>query len=137
MIDFMSDLVIRQAELSDVETIERFDVFSGSRQNEVERGEVTVAVKNDLVVGYLTADKSFFLKPFIRYLCVAEEFEGQGIANELLNRIEKAFAGERVFTSTESNNLTMLHVFKKRGYQMSGVVENLQKHSEIIFCKDL
>ena len=133
----MANLKIRQGKISDVETIEKFDVFSGNRRSEIERGEITVAVKDNLVVGYLTADKSFFLRPFIRYLCIAKEFEGQGIANKLLDRVEQFFVGERVFTSTESNNLAMLHIFKKRGYRMSGVIENLQEYSEIIFCKDL
>ena len=52
--------------------------------------------------------------------------------------VEQQFEGDRLFSSTDSDNLPMLNLFNKRGYKMSGIIENLfQTRPEIVYCKDL
>jgi hypothetical protein len=43
----------------------------------------------------------------------------------------------RIWTSTELPNLPMQSLLKKRGYILTGVVENLQKNPELFYYKDL
>lgn len=130
-------MTVRKAELDDFEAIDSFDIFAGERRKDIERGECFVAVENEQVVGYIVFNHSFFLMPFIQFLCVDSKFRQQGFAGKLLDYVEQASDGEKLFTSTESDNLTMLKVFSKRGYRVSGVIENIQEKSEIVFCKKM
>ncbi|MGC2238129.1 MAG: GNAT family N-acetyltransferase [Pyrinomonadaceae bacterium] len=128
---------IRKAELNDFEAIDSFDIFAGERRKDIERGECFVAVENEQVVGYIVFNHSFFLMPFIQFLCVDQKFRQKGFAGKLLDYVEQTCEGEKLFTSTESDNLTMVKVFGKRGYRISGVIENIQEKSEIVFCKKM
>ncbi|MEN9222764.1 MAG: GNAT family N-acetyltransferase [Thermostichus sp. BF3_bins_97] len=128
---------IRKATYGDLATLHSFDIFAGDRAQEIERGECFVAVLPEGLAGYVVFNHSFYLKPFIQFLCVASPFRRQGIANRLLAHIEELCDGEKLFTSTESDNLPMLRLLNRRGYRVSGVIENIQTQSEVVFCKTL
>lgn len=128
---------VRKAELKDFEAIDSFDIFAGERREDIERGECFVAVENEQVVGYIVFNHSFFLMPFIQFLCVDRKFRRKGFAGKLLDYVEQRCEGEKLFTSTEIDNLTMVKVFGKRGYRISGVIENIQEKPEIVFCKKM
>jgi ribosomal protein S18 acetylase RimI-like enzyme len=128
---------VRKAELNDFDRIDSFDVFAGERREDIKRGECFVAVENEEIVGYIVFNRSFYLMPFIQFLCVDPKFRQKGFAGKLLDYVEQTCDDEKLFASTESDNLTMLKVFSKRGYQVSGVIENIQEKSEIVFCKKM
>jgi len=130
-------MTVRKAEVDDFEAIDSFDIFAGERREDIKRGECFVAVEDEIVVGYIVFNHSFFLMPFIQFLCVDPKFRQKGFAGKLLDYVEGACKGEKLFTSTESDNLTMHKVFSKRGYRVSGVIENIQEKSEIVFCKKM
>ena len=126
---------IREATLSDLEAINSFDIFAGERSAEVKRGESFVAVEQQQVVGYIVYNHSFYLMPFIQFLCVNPKFRRRGFATELLEYVEGSCDGDKLFTSTESDNLPMLKLLNRREYRVSGVIENIQEQAEIVFCK--
>lgn len=126
---------IREATLSDLEAINSFDIFAGDRSAEVKRGECFVAVEEQQVVGYIIYNHSFYLMPFIQFLCVNPKFRRRGFATELLEYLEGICDGDKLFTSTESDNLPMLKLLNRRGYRISGVIENIQEQVEVVFCK--
>lgn len=128
---------IREATLSDLGAINSFDIFAGDRSVDVERGECFVALEGGQVAGYIVFNHSFYLKPFIQFLCVHPGFRRRGVANELLEYVEGICDGERLFTSTESDNLPMLRLLSRRGYRVSGVIENIQERVEVVFCKEV
>lgn len=128
---------VREATLSDLDAIDSFEIFAGDRKSDVEKGECFVAVEEGSAVGYAVFNKSFYLKPFIQFLCVRPEFYRQGVASKLLEYVEGIYDEGKIFTSTESDNLAMLRLFDRRGYHVSGVIENIQERSEIVFCKEL
>ena len=128
---------IRAAILNDLGVINSFDVFAGDRGADVRRGECFVAVEEGQAVAYVVFNHSFYLKPFIQFLCVDPGFRRQGLANELLGYVEGICDGDRLFTSTESDNLPMLRLLDRRGYRVSGVIENIQERAEIVFCKEV
>ena len=131
-------MLVRQAELSDLEQIDAFDVFSGDRRPEILRGETLVAVEGDTVAGYLVHDRNFFHRPFVWFACVKPAYYRQGVNKMLFKHVENLYAGSpQIFTSTEADNLPMLNFFKNYGYEQSGHVDNLQKVSELIFVKKL
>lgn len=129
-------MIVRKAELDDFAAIDAFDIFAGERREDIKRGECFVAVADGQVVGYIVFNRSFFLMPFIQFLCVDPQFRRRGFAAKLLDYVECLCDGEKLFTSTESDNLTMLKVFGNRGYRVSGVIENIQEKPEIVFCKE-
>lgn len=128
---------IREAMLNDLEAINSFDIFAGDRSAEVKRGECFVAVEEQQVVGYIVYNHCFYLKPFIQFLCVNPKFRRQGFATELLEYVEGICDGDKLFTSTESDNLPMLKLLNRRRYRISGVIENIQEQAEIVFCKEV
>ncbi|MBC7912153.1 MAG: GNAT family N-acetyltransferase [Pyrinomonadaceae bacterium] len=128
---------IRKAVPGDLEAINSFDIFSGDRSLDIERGECFVAVEEEQVAGFVVFNHSFYLRPFIQFLCVATEFRRRSLADKLLEYVEGICDGDRLFTSTESDNLPMLKLFDRRGYRVSGIIENIQERAEVVFCKDV
>jgi ribosomal protein S18 acetylase RimI-like enzyme len=126
---------IRKAVPCDLEAINSFDIFTGDRSLDIERGECFVAVEEEQVAGFVVFNHSFYLKPFIQFLCVAPKLRRRGLAAKLLEHVEGLCDEDKLFTSTESDNLPMLKLFNRRGYRVSGVIENLQERAEVVFCK--
>ena len=126
---------IREATPSDLGAINSFDIFAGDRSADVERGECFVALEDGQVVGYVVFNHSFYLRPFVQFLCVSPESRRRGLANGLLEYVESLCDGDTLFTSTESDNLPMLRLLSRRGYRVSGVIENIQERAEVVFCK--
>lgn len=129
-------MLIREATSNDLGAIISFDVFDGDRGAEVRRGECFVALEGERVAGYIVFNHTFYLKPFIQFLCVHPDFRRRGLANGLLEYIEGICDGERLFISTESDNLPMLRLLNRREYRVSGVIDNIQAQAEIVFCKE-
>ena len=129
---------IRLAVKEDITSIDEFDLFLGDRLTEIERNEILVAVKDMKVIAYISFNKQFYARPFVHYLNVRKEFLRKGAGAALMKKFEELYKDEeRVFTSTESYNLPMLLLLDKLDYKCCGVVDKIQKESEIIFYKDL
>lgn len=128
---------IREATPSDLGAITSFDIFAGDRSADVERGECFVALEDGQVVGYVVFNHSFYLRPFVQFLCVNPDSRRRGLANGLLEYVESLCDGDTLFTSTESDNLPMLRLLSRRGYRVSGVIENIQERAEVVFCKEV
>jgi ribosomal protein S18 acetylase RimI-like enzyme len=128
---------IRQAVPEDFTQIDSFDVFAGDRKTEIQRNEVWVAMLEGKIAGYITFNRSFYQKPFIQYLNVKVEYRKQGVGQALIESIEGRCDNEKLFTSTESSNLSMLRMLEKRKFKVVGVMEQLQEVAEIIYCKEI
>lgn len=129
-------LNLRPAEGSDVSKIDEFDIFLGDRLAEIQRREIIVAEWDNTIAGYIRFHRDFFAKPFIALLVVKEEFRRRGIAESLMKYSEELCTNdERIFTSTESYNIEMMRLLDKLGYRPCGVVDHIQKESEIFFSK--
>lgn len=133
----LEEIRIRKALISDFEEIDRFDVFGGDRKAEIQREECYVATLGKRIIGYVTFDYMFYGRPFIRFLCVCPELQRKGIGNKIMEFVEEKCKEQRIFTSTESENLAMINLLGKREYKLSGVIENLQIQTEIVYCKDI
>jgi RimJ/RimL family protein N-acetyltransferase len=131
------EVKIRQAVLEDFTEIDFFDVFAGDRKSEIQRNEVWVAILQGKIAAYITFNHSFYQKPFIQYLNVKLEYRKQGIGQALIKSIEKRCNKEKLFTSTESNNLSMIRLLERRKFKLVGVIEQLQEVAEIIYCKEI
>ncbi len=133
-------MIIRKATLEDFSAIDEFDVFGRDRKEEINRGEILVAVIDDQVAGYMTHNRSFYARPFAQFVCVKECFRKNGVAKALYQEVEKLYAedgDELIFSSTEDDNEIMLGFFERKGWQQSGILHNIQRQAEIIFVKRL
>lgn len=75
----------------------------------------------------------FFSNPFLDLIMVAPGFRRRGIASALLDDIEEAYRGRKLFVSTNSSNLAMQGVLSARGYVASGQVDNLDAGDPELF----
>ncbi len=95
-----------------------------------------VAESEGLAVGYAMATTHFFSRPFIDLVVVAEGRRRQGIGTALMAACEAAHDDDRIFTSTNESNGPMRALLVQAGYQVSGVIENLDPDEpELVFVK--
>ncbi len=129
---------IRLSTKEDLTAIDEFDIFLGNRMTEIERGELWVALEEGKIIGFMSFNDQFYAHPFVHFLNVRKEYRRRGAGAALMMKFEELCKDkERIFTSTESYNLPMLLLLDKLDYKCCGVVDKIQKESEIIFCKDL
>jgi GNAT superfamily N-acetyltransferase len=123
--------------LDDCAAIEAIDLWKQATRETVASGQCHVAGEEGRVLAYGLLDRSFFHRAWVAILFVAEAYRRHGYGNALLDHMERVCASPRIWTSTELPNLPMQSLLKKRGYQLTGVVENLQKNPELFYFKDL
>lgn len=70
-----------------------------------------VAVENDVIVGFGDIDKSGYLDR----LYVHKDFQSQGIATALCNKLERSISAEKIFTHA---SVTAKGFFEHRGYKV-------------------
>lgn len=137
---------IRPAVASDVESICAFDPIAqtddGRRRRFIERaiagGECFVVLVETQVVAYSVLDYSFYEQGFIAMLYVAARWRRQHYGHMLLLHMETRCRTNKIFTSTNLSNLEMQALLAKRGYQLSGVIHNLdERDPELVYFKPL
>ena len=128
---------VRRATLDDLPIMETWQDWHRAKRQSIEAGECHLAVIEGAPVGYGILNRGFFSRPWIELLFVPEIHRRRGVGNALLEHMERACGESRIWTSTELPNLPMQSLLKNRGYQLTGVVENLQKNPEVFYFKDL
>jgi GNAT superfamily N-acetyltransferase len=109
----------------------RHDYVSRSIRGEYGR-DVRVLIVDDELVGYAIMGE-FFGHPFLERISTAEPQRSRGVASALMANIEIGFEGDRMFVSTNESNQTMRELLVKRGYRVSGMVENLDPGDPELF----
>jgi GNAT superfamily N-acetyltransferase len=128
---------IRRATIADFGSIRAMDEWKQATEAVIAAGECHIALDGDSVLAYGILDRSFFHRAWIAILFVAPSHRRQGAGDALLDHMERVCGEKRIWTSTELPNLPMQSLLKKRGYHLTGVVENLQKNPELFYYKNL
>ena len=136
-------LEIRKASETDLEAIQALDRLTlGSDKRKtflkeaVREGECLVACAGTDIAGFIITGRSFYGQWFIELLIVHPDYRRQGIATGLLQRIESACTGEKLFTSTNRSNTVAQAVYEKNGFVKSGFIHNLDEGDpEIVYFK--
>ncbi len=131
--------MIRPGSSDDLSLILSFDIFAGSRSQEINENRLYI-FENTTICGYIAEARDGLLgRPYISYLMVAPNYRRKGIASQLLKHLETQHCNERLFISTEEDNQPMLALLKTRGYIQAGVISeaNLNGVDEIYFYKDI
>jgi ribosomal protein S18 acetylase RimI-like enzyme len=87
------------------------------------------------VAGYGVLSTRFFGHDFIELIHVTADARRLGVGDALLETIERTRQGDRIFTSTNESNAPMRALLEKRGYEASGMIQNLDADAELIFAK--
>jgi GNAT superfamily N-acetyltransferase len=95
-----------------------------------------LAEADGAAAGYVVVTRHFFGHPFVDLLVVAEAQRRQGIGGVLMGQVEDSHDGDRLFTSTNESNAAMRTLLAQRGYDVSGIIENLDPGDpELVFVK--
>ncbi len=92
-------------------------------RRQVDAGNVRVAKRNDVTVGFITWNREFFGLPFVWLAVVAPAHRRQGVAARLFADIEARTAGQRLYSSTNRSHVAMQRFFEGRGYVRVGEVD--------------
>jgi len=139
-----SIIEIRNSNPGDIDRLKQIDPLSSSAdraafiENAVSSGTAFAAVIDSEVVGYAVLDRSFFERPMIIMLIVEEKRRRCGIGNRLVEYLEKICEGAELWTSTNVSNTPMQRLLTKRGYKLTGFIDNLDPGDpEIFYFKEL
>lgn len=136
---------IRPAVEHDIEALCSLDLIarreSGRREfirREVASGNCFVAVTGETVLGYGVLNYTFYCNGCIAMLYVHSEHRRRGAGAALLRHMESLCRTPKLFTSTNLSNLRMQSLLAKAGYELSGVIHNLDEGDpEIVYLKRL
>ncbi len=136
---------IRPALESDTERIVSFDPIAQSdsrREAFIRRaiaaGHCFVATDKERIAGYGVLEHSFYDNGFVSMLYVHPEYRRRGVGMALMRHLESACQTAKLFTSTNLSNLPMQSLLARLGYELSGVIHNLDEGDpELVYVKFL
>ncbi len=106
----------------------------------VAAGGCLVARDGGKIAGFLTWDRGFFGRPFVRLLVIAPARRRRGLGRALVAAAEREAAryGE-LFVSTEQINAPMRALLAQLGYAPSGSIDNINApgNRELVYHKRL
>ena len=135
---------IRKANSQDVQRLKQIDHLSyqPERASFIERavssGTAWVVIVKSEVVAYAVLDHSYFERPTIAMLIVNSQQRRSGIGNSLVEHLEQICDGLEIWTSTNLSNIPMQRLLAKRGYHLTGFIDNLDPGDpELFYFKKL
>lgn len=134
---------IRPAVESDIETLCLLDLIAHQDnerrefiRREVASGTCFVAVADGEAIGYGVLNYTFYYNGCIELLYVHSDHRRRGAGEALLRHMEVLCRTPKLFTSTNLSNLRMQSLLAKLGYELSGVIHNLDEGDpEIVYFK--
>jgi GNAT superfamily N-acetyltransferase len=119
---------VRLATPPDLQAIECFDEFGGSRPQEIAAGTCLVATHAEVVIGYASHEPRGLLgQPLLAYLCVRPEFRRQGAATALVRAVQSTAKGRMLISSTEDWCVGTQHIFERLGWRRIGHICEVNK----------
>lgn len=138
-------ITIRPAVENDIEALCSLDLIARQDEGrqefirrEVASGDCFVAVTDGTVIGYGVLNYTFYYNGCVDMLYVHSEHRRRGAGEALLRHMETLCRTPKLFTSTNLSNLRMQSLLAKLGYELSGVIHNLDEGDpEIVYLKRL
>lgn len=127
-------------ELGSIVNIDKEVIGNTSRRGYIEESiklnQCLVAKEDDVIIGFLIYDTSFFGCTFISLLIVSPSKRRKGYATLLLDGLMGIAPTKKVFSSTNQSNISMQKVFDRNGFIESGIVNNLDDGDpELVYFK--
>jgi GNAT superfamily N-acetyltransferase len=136
-------LAVRRAVAADAARLRAIDPLAASDRDRHEfigraiaAGTCHVAAEDGALAGFAVSNRSFFHRPFIELVVVAEERRRRGVGMALVMHCVGLEAPDAVWTSTNESNGPMRRLLNAAGFIESGRVENLDAGDpELIFLR--
>ena len=125
----------RVATATDLPSIAEFDEWRIVSPQTIASGECFVAGAADTVDAYAIRTCWFHGRPFVSMLYVRPGSRRSGLGSALLAHLESICTRDRLWISTNSDNLPMQAFLQKSGYERSGIIENLDPIPELVYSK--
>lgn len=109
----------------------RYDYISGAIGGDHGRS-IKVLILDDELVGFAVMGE-FFGHPFLELIATSPHVRRRGVASALMANLEVNLQDDRMFVSTNESNDIMRQLLVKRGYRVSGMVENLDPGDPELF----
>jgi len=132
-------VIIRRATYEEAKHLKDFDPFIGDRRIDNWRGELFIyAIRNDIAGFVSYSSNSFYDRPFIKAVCVAEPYRRHGVAFELIRQVLTVYSGIEVWASTEHDNISAQSLFIKSGFIKRGEISDLDGKGtcEFFYCHE-
>lgn len=137
------DVVIRPADYPDIDAILSFDQMAqagSSRIKQIEKWvdkhEAYVLEQDKRIVGFAALEYTFFSCGFLAMLYFDAAYRQRGLGGLFMQYLEDHCATQKLFTSTNQANSSMLKMLTKRGFVPSGIVNNLDgSDAELLYFK--
>ena len=126
-------MFVRPASPDDLESIRSFDEWNVVTEQKIADGHCFVAGQGETILAYGILDRSFFGRRFASILFVAAAHRQGGLGEALLQDFESRTGDDTLWISTNIENLPMQRLLHKRGYTMSGVINDLGKVPELVY----
>ena len=95
-----------------------------------------IAYVGRIPAGFLVWTKDFYSHYFIDLVVVHPKMRRHGVAVAMIKAMENFCPGNKLFSSTNRNNLAMQKVFERAGFVKSGIITHLDKgNPELIYYK--
>jgi ribosomal protein S18 acetylase RimI-like enzyme len=132
---------IRTATQAEYEQLAKLDYHISKEMlaHKINQGEVIVAMKDTLVIGWLRYGYFWDSIPYMNMLTVLEEYRGHGIGTQLIQYWENLLRNRgftEVLTSTLANEHSQF-LYRKLGYQDCGALILPDEPLEIILRKSI
>jgi GNAT superfamily N-acetyltransferase len=135
-------VAIRPAWVADLANLRRIDPSLAEAERArtaahlLNLGRSWVAEDHGLPVGYALTSLSFFSRPLVEMLLVAETHRRNGVGLALIERCEAAHQDDRLFVTTNLSNAPMQGLLARAGFQGSGIIYNLDVDDpELVYVK--
>jgi GNAT superfamily N-acetyltransferase len=137
-------LSIRLASLGEADEICMLDQNAGQSgergdfiRKAVAANHCYVAVEEH-ILGYAILEYTFYAFGFVSLLYVRQDRRRSGVGSELMKYLEGHCRTDRLFTSTNLSNLPMQSLLGRLGYNLSGVIHDLDEDDpELVYVKYL
>jgi GNAT superfamily N-acetyltransferase len=137
-----SSITVRAAWPGDLGVIRMLDADargpakSQAMSKQIAQGMSWIGEIDGVAAAYAIVTPSFFARPFVERIFVAEPFRRRGIATAILERCESAYHSNEVYISANASNGAMRAVLAKIEYQDSGVILGLDdRDPELVYVK--
>ncbi|HNB51853.1 MAG TPA: GNAT family N-acetyltransferase [Anaerolineales bacterium] len=135
---------IRLATQNDIDEICALDQIARQDAHRVEFIQRAISAQTCYVgergqiVGYAVLDYSFFEMGFVSMLYIHPDWRRHGAGVALMRHCETVCRTEKLFTSTNLSNAPMQALLARSGYQLSGVIHDLDENDpELVYVKRL
>ena len=95
--------------------------------------ECFIVLAGSREVGFIIFDYRFFEQGWIELIIIDEKYRGKGIGGQVFNLICKLCKADKVFTSTNTSNISMQKALTKVGFIFAGKIDGLDDDDPELF----